>query len=515
MRSFLRAVTLFFVVLFAPRAFAIDGLVYIGTGVSSSGDLNVNAAPFSGDAQACFAAAMARGNEIHFLEGVYVFPNPTTVSQDDIKVTGSSRAVLDINHTGAVGLFDVTGDRFSMSDVIVTNDTATANQVYVDVTGDDPTFSRVILQNTGSGSNANPTTYIECGTTSQGIRSPMFRDVRFRGVKGGIFAHIMGDPSAGSTSGCGATFIGCIFGTEGNTPDKLYRGVWFESAGEALMSGCRMHGIGDGTDPADAFIYNTTDGSESEAHHFVASGCNFELFTGKHLYRGDGARFTLFTGCLFGRMGGNASGEGTIHVSENLSAGNDAAAVTFVGCDFHNASSSSGRTVVLEHLDTALFDACTFSLCNGRQFKVATNAENVRISNCIFKMSAGVTGSLIETSASNYFGLEISDCHIPAGVALLAAMPLSGAVIDGMSVGGSAHANAVSGLRTTQTAGVANGADLTCFGMGAGDTILAVTNVTDGVILSPGSFAVETDDFQNNTGSSLVGKAILVSWFDG
>lgn len=496
----------------------ITGVTFVGTGAGGSfGQMNLTDFPNSA-ANVVIANAINRGKVVYLLSGTYNFSAPITLNStaSDLMICGAPGAILNVNHTGSTGLFNVTGERFKLQDVTCTSTLTNADQDYFNVTGDEPSFDNCRFANAGTnGSTSTPTVYLKLGdVTTGGIRAAAVRGCRFSSAKGVIFSEVNGDSTDSALLGQGALFVGNHFGTEAATPEKMYRGIHFQSAGEFVFTGNRVHGLGDGTDGINAFLLLTSNNSEGEAQHATIVGNNFELLTGDHAIRADGFRFGTITGNLFGRMGGNGSNEGTIHITDNLGTGTDGGDWQISNNDFHNASTSTGRTIFIEDTDSWLIANNTFALCNGRQIRPVTTATNGRIVGNIFKMASGVTGSLIETSGA-YTGLEISDNWIPSDCTQLTAVPTGGCVLDGVALGGSAHNRLSPGVRETRVSlGSAIGADFVVTGIAAADMLLAIYNITDDTVLAVGDFAIETDDIQNNSAADLSAKVLLVRWYD-
>ncbi len=120
---------------------------------------------------------------------------------------------------------------------------------------------------------------------------------------------------------------------------------------------------------------------------------------------------------------------------------------------------------------------------------------------------------MIQVSGA-YTGLVIDEPQVPSGVALLVAVPTSGATINGVTLGGSSQNTGALGVLRTRTAGAATNTNITVTGIASGDIITAIYNVTDGAIVDHTAFSVTSGNYIQSASVSTSGKPLLFEWVD-
>ena len=498
-----------------PAWFTPVGVVTVGTGTGASNG-QYNASDYGGDFGAALSAAVNTCRYVMVLPGLYTQSSVPTIAGDDIQIEGKGSPKITLTSTASTRAATITGSRVKISGLWYTSATFVASSTFFNVTGNECSFDdNYWTCSATDGSNSTPMWYVTMGTTSQGVWNPRITRNRFHSAKGVGFAHVAGSPDSGTTTGSGLVFAGNHLGVDGTTtPEKFYCGLWMDSAGECVVTGNRAHGLGDGTDKGYSLYLFTTSDAQSEAQHCTFTGNSNELITSQHVFRGDGCRFLVMTGNQFGRMGGNGASEGTIHLTDNTGTGTDGGDINISANNFHNASTSAGRTIWIEDVDTVVIDNNTFSLCNGTQITVSTSAINVSIGPNRYKMASGTT-NMIQLVASAYTGLWIYEPAIPSGCTLTSAQPLSGAVINGIVFGNDSPAlDKNPGLRQFKCVGATNTNTFNVSGITTGDTLVSVVDITNKTVRANAGFTVGAGVITNGTGVDLSAATLIVTWYD-
>lgn len=138
------------------------GVATIGDGEVSTGIYNTNSTSFAGDPRKALDVAVHQASKIRFLRGTYAFAHPWKSGRSDLQIEADPGAVFSVDGDDAVGLFDLAGDRVTLSRLRVKVDGWTNSQSVVKLSGK---FQRIEDSNfevvTTGGNTSTPMNLVE------------------------------------------------------------------------------------------------------------------------------------------------------------------------------------------------------------------------------------------------------------------------------------------------------------------------------------------------------------------
>lgn len=262
------------------------GVVSVGTGAANSvGDINVSAAPYSGNASAAISAALAQCQHIVILPGKYVCPSPILVVPDNVCVDARGAVFVPTSNTTAQGqLFHVTGDRFHLDGGEVELQTFTDGQYVIYLAASH--YS--VIEGTAFTAKYTPTSYVQpmtairgAGSTNLRIKYPFLLPGRgLTMVAARTCANIVIDEAQ----------VGNSWSAAGMGVHQLYD---FNDCTHATINGGAFYGLGDGSNKL-AFIlraYATSNGD----HHVNVNGGYYESIAVDRAFQVEGGRHATFS----------------------------------------------------------------------------------------------------------------------------------------------------------------------------------------------------------------------------
>lgn len=263
------------------------GVVSVGTGAPGSiGDINVSAAPYSGNASAAIQAALAQCSHVVVLPGQYVCPTPILVVPDRVTIDARGAIFSPTSNTTSQGAFlHVTGDRFALDGGVVQIGAFTDGQYVVYLAASH--YS--VIEGLAFTTQYTPTTYTQPMTAIRAAGSTNLR-IKYPAIlpdKGLTFIAarncpnlVIDEPQVGNSWSAPGLGIHQVFD--------------FNDCTHATVNGGFAYGLGTQTAKL-AFVlrsYATSNGD----HHLNVNGGYYESIAVDRAFQVEGGRHATFDG---------------------------------------------------------------------------------------------------------------------------------------------------------------------------------------------------------------------------